>query len=60
MPTQVTDLHVARNVPLPAPALLQAEIPRSDAQAKLVSSSRGAIASILFGSDPRFLVIVGP
>ena len=60
MSSRVTDLHIARNVPLPAPALLQAEIPRSDAQAEFVARSRETIASILFGSDPRLLVIVGP
>lgn len=58
--SRVTDLHVARNVPLPAPALLQAEIPRSERQAETVASSREAISSILFGDDPRLLVIVGP
>ena len=60
MPSRVTDLHIERNVPLPAPALLQSEVPRSDAQADFVARSRETIASILFGSDPRLLVIVGP
>ena len=60
MSSRVTDLHIAKNVPLPAPALLQAEIPRSDAQAEFVARSRETIASILFGSDLRLLVIVGP
>ncbi|MCH7229018.1 3-deoxy-7-phosphoheptulonate synthase [Haloferula sp. A504] len=60
MSSRVTDLHVARNIPLPAPALLQSEIPRSDEQASLVATSRDTIGSILFGDDPRFLVIVGP
>lgn len=58
--SRVTDLHIARNVPLPAPALLQAEIPRSDRQADTVAASREAIGSILFGDNPRLLVIVGP
>ena len=58
--SRVSDLHVAHNIPLPAPALLQAEIPRSERQAGIVASSRDAIGSILFGDDPRFLVIVGP
>ena len=60
MSSRVTDLHVARNIPLPAPALLQSEFPRSDEQAALVAASRDTIGSILFGDDPRFLVIVGP
>ncbi len=60
MTSRVTDLHVARNVPLPAPALLHSEIPRSDEQAAFVADSRDTIGSILFGDDPRFLAIVGP
>jgi len=60
MTSQVSDLHIARNVPLPAPALLQSEIPRHDHQAEFVARSRETISSILFGDDPRFLVIVGP
>lgn len=60
MTSRVTDLHVARNIPLPAPALLQSEIPRSDTQADFVASARKTIGSILFGDDPRLLVIVGP
>ncbi|MGE9269787.1 MAG: 3-deoxy-7-phosphoheptulonate synthase, partial [Verrucomicrobiales bacterium] len=59
-PSRVTDLHIAQNVPLPAPALLQSEIPRTEKQAALVADSRKTIASILFGEDPRLLVIVGP
>ena len=49
MTSRVTDLHVARNVPLPAPALLHSEIPRSDEQADFVARSRDTIGSILFG-----------
>ncbi len=57
---QVTDLHVVRNVPLPAPAFILSEIRRSDAEAAFVARSREAIRAILSGRDPRFLVIVGP
>jgi 3-deoxy-7-phosphoheptulonate synthase len=60
MPARVTDLHVVRNVPLPSPARLQAEIPRSDATAEFVARSRQTIRSLIFGQDPRLLVIVGP
>ncbi|GAA5482830.1 3-deoxy-7-phosphoheptulonate synthase [Haloferula sargassicola] len=60
MSTRVTDLHVARNIPLPAPALLLSEIPRSEKQADFVAASRESIHSILFGSDPRLMVVVGP
>ncbi|NNC87429.1 MAG: 3-deoxy-7-phosphoheptulonate synthase [Akkermansiaceae bacterium] len=59
-PPQVTDLHVVQNVPLPAPAFLLSEVPRSEEQARFVAESREAIRAILTGKDPRFLVIVGP
>jgi 3-deoxy-7-phosphoheptulonate synthase len=60
MSARVTDLHVARNVPLPSPARLQAEIPRGDGRADFVANSRATLRSLLSGTDPRFLVIVGP
>lgn len=60
MSSRVSDLHVARNVPLPSPARLQAEIPRSEEQAEFVANSRANLRSILSGEDPRLLVIVGP
>jgi 3-deoxy-7-phosphoheptulonate synthase len=60
MPTAVSDLHIAKNVPLPSPARLQAEIPRSEGQAQFVAESRDTIRRIFSGVDPRFLVIVGP
>jgi 3-deoxy-7-phosphoheptulonate synthase len=60
MPSRVTDLHIARNVPLPSPARLQAEIPRGDERADFVARSRADLRALLSGNDPRFLVIVGP
>jgi len=57
---QVSDLHVVSNIPLPAPALMLHEIPRSEAQADFVAEARGHIQQIIFRSDPRFLLIVGP
>jgi 3-deoxy-7-phosphoheptulonate synthase len=60
MSARVTDLHVARNVPLPSPARLQVEIPRGEERAEFVSKSRVNLRSLLGGTDPRFLVIVGP
>ncbi|WP_193212508.1 3-deoxy-7-phosphoheptulonate synthase [Luteolibacter marinus] len=60
MSSRVSDLHVAKNIPLPSPARLQAEIPREDEQADFVAGSRSHLRSILGGNDPRFLVIVGP
>jgi 3-deoxy-7-phosphoheptulonate synthase len=57
---QVSDLNVASNIPLPAPALLLHEIPRTESQAEFVSSSRRCLHNIVFHDDPRFVVIVGP
>jgi len=57
---QVSDLNIASNVPLPAPALMLHEIPRSDAQAGFVAEAREHVHQIIFRSDPRFLLIVGP
>ncbi|HEY2573545.1 MAG TPA: 3-deoxy-7-phosphoheptulonate synthase [Verrucomicrobiaceae bacterium] len=58
--TRVSDLHVIANTPLPSPAELTREIPRSDEHARFVSAARGEIARILSGEDSRFLLIVGP
>lgn len=57
---QVTDLHVTKNIPLPAPALLLNEIARTPEQAEFMAESREIIRNILNGTDPRFLLIVGP
>ena len=60
MTAQATDLNVALNVPLPAPALLTHEQPRSNEQAFTVTESRKRIEEILQGQSDRFIVIVGP
>jgi 3-deoxy-7-phosphoheptulonate synthase len=57
---QVTDLHVVKNVPLPAPAFILSEIKRSDEEAAFVAQSRKTIRAILAGQDERLLVIAGP
>ena len=58
--TQVTDLHVVRNVPLPAPAFVLSEIERSSEEAEFVAGSRETIRAILNRVDDRLLVIAGP
>ncbi|HRQ90237.1 MAG TPA: 3-deoxy-7-phosphoheptulonate synthase [Bacteroidia bacterium] len=60
MSDPVTDLNVVFNVPLPAPALLAHERPRSEEQAATVFAARRRIEDILHGRSDRFLVIVGP
>ncbi len=58
--SRVTDLNIAANIPLPAPALLSHEVPRSGEQAAFVAASRAAVQNIIFGGDSRLLVVVGP
>ena len=57
---KVSDLNVASNIPLPAPALMLHEIPRSESQEEFVAQSRQDIHNIIFHDDPRLLAIVGP
>ncbi|MHB1080580.1 MAG: 3-deoxy-7-phosphoheptulonate synthase [Prosthecobacter sp.] len=58
--SQTANLHIASNVPLPSPRSLMSEIAPTDAQTAFVAKSRQEIRDILFGSDSRFLVILGP
>ncbi len=57
---QVSDLNIVSNIPLPAPALMLYEIPRSEAQEDFVAESRQIIRNMIAAEDPRFLLIVGP
>ncbi len=57
---KVSDLNIASNIPLPAPALLLHEIPRTDAEEEFVADARRRIREILVRRDPRLLLIVGP
>lgn len=57
---RVSDLNVASNIPLPAPALMLHEIPRSDSQEEFVAQSRQHVHDIIFHDDPRLLMVVGP
>lgn len=57
---QVSDLHITKNIPLPSPVSLQEEVRRNDQQAAFMAESREIIRNILNGTDPRFLLIVGP
>jgi 3-deoxy-7-phosphoheptulonate synthase len=57
---KVSDLNVASNVPLPAPALMLHEMPRTDAQEDFVADARAQIRGILRHADSRLLLIVGP
>ncbi len=56
----VSDIHVSSNLALPSPIELLAQLPASETTANFVASSRQEIREIIFGNDPRFLVIAGP
>jgi 3-deoxy-7-phosphoheptulonate synthase len=55
-----SDLRIRAQKPLIAPAVLEDELPLSDAAAELVARARREIAAILTGADDRLLVVVGP
>ncbi len=55
-----SDLRIRAQLPLIAPAVLEAELPLSDAGATLVAQSRREVAAIVTGRDDRLLVVVGP
>ena len=57
---QVTDLNIAQLTTLSTPNELLDEIPRTPAQAQFVAQSRKTLGDIIFGSDDRLLLIVGP
>jgi 3-deoxy-7-phosphoheptulonate synthase len=54
------DLRIRAQKPLIAPAVLEDELPLSDAGAECIADARRAIASIVTGIDDRLLVVVGP
>jgi len=58
--TRVEDLRIRDVRPIISPALLQYELPVGDALQNFVEDSRGQVAAIVHGADPRLLVVVGP
>ncbi len=60
MPTRISDLHIAFEEALPAPAELHAELPVTEADAIGIATARAVVQQILRGSDPRLLVVTGP
>ncbi|MEZ5277762.1 MAG: 3-deoxy-7-phosphoheptulonate synthase [Opitutaceae bacterium] len=57
---QTSDINVTATRVLPRPIDLLNEIPRTDSQTDLVIRTRQEIHRIIFGDDPRLLVVVGP
>ena len=56
----VSDIHVSSNLPLPSPHELLETLPRTANNADFIFQSRREIREIIFGNDPRLLVICGP
>ncbi|HEY1794070.1 MAG TPA: 3-deoxy-7-phosphoheptulonate synthase [Opitutaceae bacterium] len=57
---RTSDINVVETRPLPSPAELMAEAPKSDTQAEFVARSRQQIHNLIFTDERRFLLIVGP
>ncbi len=57
---KTSDLNVVETRPLPSPGELLAALPKSEAQADFVTRSRREIHRLIFTSEKRFLLIVGP
>jgi 3-deoxy-7-phosphoheptulonate synthase len=55
-----SDLRIRSQKPLIAPAVLEDELPLSDAGAERVAQTRREVAAIVTGADDRLLVVVGP
>jgi 3-deoxy-7-phosphoheptulonate synthase len=56
----VRDIHVSSNLALPAPSELIQRLPASEQDHDFIAGSRREIRDVIFGNDPRFLVVAGP
>jgi len=57
---KTSDINVVETRPLPSPAQLLAALPKTEAQADFITRSRAEINRLMFTSDRRFLLIIGP
>ena len=57
---RTSDINVVETRPLPSPAALLAEIPKSEAQAGFVTRTRQELHRVIFTDDKRLVLIVGP
>ena len=57
---KTSDINVVETRPLPSPAALLAELPKTEAEGEFVSRAREEIHRIIFTDDKRFLLIIGP
>jgi 3-deoxy-7-phosphoheptulonate synthase len=57
---KTSDINVVETRALPAPSTLLAELPKSEAHSEFVARFRREIHRVIFSTDQRFLLIVGP
>ncbi len=57
---KTSDINVVETRPLPSPAQLLAALPKTESQADFITRSRDEINRLMFTSDRRFLLIIGP
>ena len=57
---KITDINITSKIQLPTPVELCKKIQRSSDVEQFVVETRNAINKIIFGDDPRLLVVVGP
>ena len=57
---KTSDIHVVETRPLPTPAQLLAELPKTAEQAEFITAARREIQKLIFTDERRFLLIVGP
>lgn len=60
MTMKIEDVNVAGMRPLTTPYQLKRAVPSSDGVREMIAGARAAIADVLEGRDPRFMVILGP
>jgi 3-deoxy-7-phosphoheptulonate synthase len=56
----VSDIHVSSNVALSSPVELLSRLPITDSGSNFIVQSRSEIREVIFGNDPRLLVVAGP
>jgi 3-deoxy-7-phosphoheptulonate synthase len=57
---KTSDINVVETRPLPSPAALLAELPKTESQADFITQARADIRDILRGKDRRMLLVLGP
>jgi 3-deoxy-7-phosphoheptulonate synthase len=58
--SQISDLNVLNTELLPSPFAIREEIPVTESLSDRVADYRKSIREVLFGTDPRLMLILGP